>query len=62
MVVGLNLSWQGTKRERQCTLEGQTRYVNVQSSVHWNGVHRVGEWRPGGAKFFNWLLKLTNQK
>ena len=31
-------------RERQCTLEGETWYVNVWGSAHWKGVHRVGEW------------------
>ena len=30
-------------KERQCTLEGQARYVNVQGSVHWKGVYRVGD-------------------
>ena len=29
-------------KERQCTLEGQARYVNVLGSVHWKGVYRVG--------------------
>ena len=24
--------------ERQCILEGKAQYVNVQSSVHWEGV------------------------
>ena len=42
--------------ERQCTVEGQARYVNEQGSVQGGGVDT------GGAKFFNWLLKLTNQK
>ena len=30
-------------KERQCTLKGQARYVNVQGSVHWKGVYRVGD-------------------
>ena len=30
-------------KERQCTLEGQARYVNVRGSVHWKGVYRVGD-------------------
>ena len=39
--------------ERQCTLEGQARYVNVQGGrVDTLGVQNVS----------NWLLKLTNQK
>ena len=33
----------GHLREKQCTLEGQAQYVNVQGSVHWEGVHSVGE-------------------
>ena len=28
-------------KERQCTLKGQARYVNVWSSVHWKGVYKV---------------------
>ena len=28
--------------ERQCTLKGQARYVNVRGSVQWKGVYRVG--------------------
>ena len=49
-------------KERQCTLKGQAWYVNVQSSVHWKGVYRVGDRDLGVQKFFNWFLKLTNQK
>ena len=30
-------------KERQCTLQGEARYVNVWSSVQWEGVHKVGE-------------------
>ena len=60
MVVGLNLSWQGFKR--QCTLKGQARYVNVRGSVHWKGVYMVGDRDLGVQSFFNWFLKLTNQK
>ena len=29
-------------KERQCTLKGQARYVNVWGSVHCKGVCRVG--------------------
>ena len=61
MVAGSNLSWQGIERKAvytegagpvckctgQCTLEG---------SVH------VGECTLGVQNFFNWFLKLTNQK
>ena len=32
-------------KERQCTLQGQARYVNVRGSVHWKGVYRVGDSR-----------------
>ena len=49
-------------KERQCTLEGQARYVNVQGSVHWKGVYRVGDRDPGVQNFFVWFLKLTNQR
>ena len=43
-------------KERQCTLKGQARYVNVQGSVQGGG-QTLGE-----QNFFNLLLKLTNQK
>ena len=33
----------GKKEERQCTLKGKARYVNVRGSVHWKGVYRVGD-------------------
>ena len=40
-------------KERQCTLKGQARYVNVWGSVHRKGGCGVGDRdRPGGAKFF----------
>ena len=64
-------------REGQCTLEGEAQYVNVQSSVHWEG---VTEWRSAHweckifliinidqsevikSHKFNMSLRLTNQK
>ena len=49
-------------KERQCTLKGQARYVNVWGSVHWKGVYTVGDRDLGVQNFFNWILKLTNQK
>ena len=49
-------------KERQCTLEGQARYVNIRDSVHWKGVYRVGDGDLGVQNFFNWFLKLTNQR
>ena len=65
-------------KERQCTLEGQARYVNVWSSVHWKGVYRVGDRDLGVQNFFlvfkidqsettkshmfSTSLKLTNHK
>ena len=49
-------------KERQCTLKGQAWYVNVWGSVHRKGVCGVGDRDLGGAKFFNWFLKLTNQR
>ena len=48
--------------ERQCTPKGQAWYVNVRGSVHWKGVYRVGDRDLGVQNFFNWFLKLTNQK
>ena len=61
MVAGSNLSWQRIKK-RQCTPKGQAWYVNVRGSVHWKGVYRVGDRDLGVQIFFNWFLKLTNQK
>ena len=49
-------------KERQCTLKGQAWYVNVQGSVHCKGVYRVGDRDLGVQNFFNWFLKLTNQR
>ena len=49
-------------KERQCTLKGQARYENARDSVHWKGVYRVGDRDLGVQSFFNWFLKLTNQK
>ena len=55
--AGLEMPWLQVQisagralKERQCTPKGQAWYVNVQGSVL------------GVQKFFNWLLKLTNQK
>ena len=39
--------------KRQCTLEGDTQFVNVRDSVHWKEVHRIGEWTLGVQSFFN---------
>ena len=76
MVTGSNLSWQGIKRKAvytkgagmvckcmtQCTPKGQAWYVNVWGSVHWKGVYRVRDRNLEVQTFFNWFLKLTNQK
>ena len=39
-------------KERQCTLKGQARYVNVRGSVLCKGVCRVGD-RDLGGKIFS---------
>ena len=69
MVVISNLSWQANLswqisalKERQCTPKERARYVNVRGSVHWKGVYKVGDRDLGVQDFFNWFLKLTNQK
>ena len=49
-------------KERQCTLKGQARYVNVRGSVHRKGVCRVGDRDLGVQNSFFWFLKLTNQR
>ena len=40
-------------KERQCTLKGQARHVDVWGSVHWKGVYRVGNKDLGVQKFFD---------
>ena len=49
-------------KERQCTLKGQARYVNVRGSVHCEGVYKVGDRDRGVQNFLNWFLKLTNRR
>ena len=49
-------------KKRQCTLKGQAQYVNAWGSVHWKGVYTVGDRDLRVQKFFNWFLKLTNQR
>ena len=39
-------------KERQCTLKGQARCVNVRGSVHCKGVCRVGDRDLGEQNFF----------
>ena len=43
-------------KQRQCTLEGEVWYMNVQESVHW-GVVYIGD-----PSFANLSLKLTYQE
>ena len=62
MVSGSNLSWTRALKERQCTLGGQARYVNVRGSVHCKGVYRVGDRDLAVQNFFFLFLKLTNQR
>ena len=54
--------WGMALKERQCTLKGQARYVNVRGSVHCKGVCRVGDKDLGVQNFFFGFLKLTNQR
>ena len=60
MVVGSNLSWQGFKRKTVYTEgAGPVCKCMVQCTL---GVYMVGDRDLGVQNFFNWLLKLTNQK
>ena len=61
MVAVSNLSWKGIKRKAVYT-EGAGLVCNVRGSVHWKGVCRVGDRDLGVQNFFNWFVKLTNQK
>ena len=48
-------------KERQCTLKGQARYVNVRGSVHCKGVCRVGD-REWGCKIFKLVFKIDQSE
>ena len=48
-------------KERQCTLEGQARYVIVQGSVHCKGVYRVGD-RDLGVQIFFLVFKIDQSE
>ena len=48
--------------ERQCTLKGQTRYVNVRGSVHCKGVCRVGDRDLGVQNFFFLVFKIDQSE
>ena len=48
-------------KERQCTLKGQDRYVNVQGSVHWKRVYRVGD-RDLGVQNFCLVFKIDQSE
>ena len=48
-------------KERQCTLEGQARYVNVRGSVHCKGVYTVGD-RDLGVQNFFLVLKIDQSE
>ena len=52
MVAGFESQLARALKERQCTLKGQARYVNVWGSVHWKGVYRVGDRDLGVQNFF----------
>ena len=49
-------------KERQCTLKGQARYVNVQGSVHWKGVYRVGDRETWGCKIFFFVFEIDQSE
>ena len=49
-------------KERQCTLEGQAPYVNVQGSVHWKGVYRVWGIETWGCKNFFLVFKIDQSE
>ena len=61
MVAGSNLSWQSIKRKAVYT-EGAGPVCKCMGQCTLEGSVQGGGKRPGGAKFFNWFLKLTNQK
>ena len=60
MVAGSNLSWQAIKRKAVYT-EGACLVCKCMGQCTL-GVYRVGDKDLGEKNFFNWFLKLTNQK
>ena len=42
MMVTVGILADRALRESQCILKGETRYVNIHGSVHWEGVYSVG--------------------
>ena len=60
--IGFEFQLVRALKKRQCALKEQARYVNVRGSVHCKGVYRVGDRDLGVQHFFNWFLKLTNQR
>ena len=60
MVGGSNLSWQCIKRKAVYT-EGASQVCKYTGQCTL-GVFRVGDRDLGVQNFFNWFLKLTNQK
>ena len=53
--IGIESQLARALKERQCTLKGQARYVNVQGSVHCKGVYKVRDRDLGVQNFFNWF-------
>ena len=61
MVGGLNLSWQGIKRKAVYT-EGAGPVCKCTGQCTLEGSVQGGDRDLGVQNFFNWFLKLTNQK
>ena len=61
MVAGSNLSWQGIKRKAVYT-EGASLVCKSMGQCTLKGVYTEGDRDLGMQNFFNWFLKLTNQK
>ena len=49
-------------KERQCTMKGQARYVNVRGSVHCKGVYRVGDRDLGVQNFLKLVFKIDQSE
>ena len=60
--IGFEYQLARASKERQCTLKGQARYVNVRGSVHCKGVCRVGERDLGVQNFFFLIFKIDQSE
>ena len=61
MMVTVGIWADRALRESQCILKGETRYVNIHGSIHWEGVYSVGRcnWR---CNLFELMIKIDQSE